>query len=142
MEMEEHILPRSGLSAVKFTGELIAEAASPLPEWEKAKKSSRRWHELRLYRMESGKYVVTVGFRTRHEQESNQDTVQLCESSQDVENFLVGNDGYDPCQFLEGFPSIPKFEKHQERLENRITNDFESRVGELLAQAGFVETFE
>jgi hypothetical protein len=142
MAMEKHTLPRSGLSGVTFTGELIGEATDPLPEWRKAIKDVRRWHELRLFKTGSGKYVVAIGFRSGLEQESAQETVRTCETAEEVERFLIGDDGYDPLQFLEGFPETPKFEKPQQRLEDRVTKDFESRVGLLLANAGFVEEFE
>lgn len=141
MTSEKIVLPRSGLSAASFQGELLAEVVGP-PEAKRRKNVIIRYHELQLYRTDQGKYVVAIGFRTELPQESNQDSVYVCDTQAEVEALLIGDQGYDPCQFLEGFPPWDKFKERQERLEMRVTEEFESRVGQLLASAGFVEELE
>ncbi|MBR9800565.1 hypothetical protein GYB59_02165 [bacterium] len=134
--MEEITLQRTGQPPVRFSGKLVAEAAEPLPPFEKAKFDTRRWHELRLYRHQDGRLVLSIAFRSGLETETPNNAVLVCDSEAAV---VAALEEYDPTEFLEGFPDTPKFEDRQRRLENRVVGDYEQRVAQLLASAGVVE---
>ncbi|WP_231740850.1 hypothetical protein [Thalassoglobus neptunius] len=130
---------------VGFTGELIAEVPGPEDPGKYA-----RWHEFKLYRMESGKYVVLISFRTTAVyggsglKEESHDDVFVCEDADDVTSLLTGfteddkeDDRYDPNQYLVGFPvGVQDYEKKQERLKDQIADSYGVGVGQLLAEAG------
>jgi hypothetical protein len=148
--MQKITLKRTGDIPISFSGELIAEAASPPPDFQLARKDSRRWHELKLFAVAGSKcrYAIAIGFRTRLETETDQDTVIPCRTREEVELVLTGMEcgelksdlePYDPLQFLEGFPDLPRFEDRQRNLENRVAADYRNRVSEILAEAGFTE---
>lgn len=135
-------LPRTGESPVRFQGRQIAEAAEPLPPFKKARTDSRRWHELRLFQHQDGRFIVSIGFRTGMETEINRDLVFIfSDNGAEVIDFLSrkSDDSYDPLEYLEGFPDDPRFDSRQEMLETRVSDDYENRVTLLLGGAGFVE---
>lgn len=137
-------LPRTSLPPLQFTGRQLAAVDEELKPFKRAIDTSRRWHTLHLYRTESGKFVLSVGFRTKFEGEVDRDTVFVCPDEDGVRNVLMG-DGegtYDPLEFIEGFPDDPKYEERQRKMENRILDEFDSRVTRLLGAAGFVEKLD
>lgn len=56
--MQEFVIPRTGFPSVRFNGDMIAEAVATPP------KGRAQWYELRLYRTESGKLVLHIGYRS------------------------------------------------------------------------------
>jgi hypothetical protein len=141
-EHRSYSLTRSGNSPVKFTGRLIAEEIDVPAEPRAGKTDCRRWHFIHLYETKTGKLILYIHFLTAFPGETQQHTVFVCDTMQDVQDHLIGDEGYDPCQYLEGFPDIPKFEKHQSVLEDRIVTDFDSRVGRLLSKTGVAEVID
>lgn len=154
--METHTLPRTANTAVRFKGRLLAEVVEPPRPFKKARTDTRRWFELRLYRHEDGRYVVSIGYRTGDEREQPADDVFVCATQDEVIDLLtVLPDGdeddecrqtYDPTEHVEGFPELhedhPRFQRFRdrhERLMRRVEEEYDRRVGVLLAQAGFVE---
>ena len=141
-------LSRTGERPIQFEGRQIAAATDGLQPFKKAKTDSRRWHELRLFEHQDGRYVVAIGFRTGMETESPRDMAIVCQEQADVVYFLSGvgdprdnTDEHpcDPLECLEGFPDDPRFDQKQRNLEQRVTEDFEQRVTQILDQANFVE---
>lgn len=154
-------LPRTGNTPVRFRGRLLAEVVDAPPPYAKARTDTRRWFELRLFEHEDGRYIVAIGFRTGMETELPADDVFVCDDDQDVLDLLAplpGDEGdvdprqaecrqrYDPVGRVEGFPELrashPKAERYRERtrrLKARIREDFDRRVGILLALADFSE---
>ena len=77
------------------------------------------------------------------ELETPRDTVIVCDDLAGVQKALTDEEeGYDPIEFLAGFPNRPQFAERQRKLEDRVIDDFERRVGQLLDKAGAVETLE
>lgn len=139
-------LQRTGMPPVAFEGVLLAEIADAPVPYEKAKADYRRWHELKLYRHSDGRHVLAIGFRSRHETETPVDTVIVCDTIVDAYEALRDEEQYDPCEFLEGFPTDwpdpvrkAKMERKQRILEDRVNDDYDRRVSQLLAAADYEE---
>lgn len=135
-------LQRTGQQPLQFSGHVVAEVADKPADWVKVN-DTRRWHELRLYQTAKGKYVLLIGFRTQMETEIQRDTVVICDDLAAVQKELTNEkEGYNPLEFVEGFPDRPQFADRQQRLVKRVIDDWDRRVGELLGKAGTVETLE
>lgn len=147
---DEITLDRTGLPPVAFTGTLLAEVADDPPPYKGNEENDRRrWHVLRLFRHEDGRFIVAIGFRTRHDKETPNDEVIVCRDQAELFRVLSLDDNqYDPCEYLQGYPeSWPgdekkehSFRQKQARLEMRVNDDFAARVSQLLRLADLKET--
>lgn len=141
--LPRYTLEQSDTRPVRFSGVLLAEVGAP----ESVGKFSR-WHELRLYKTDSGKYVLNIVFRSNATNsdgeriEPEDHLVEVCDSPDGVDKALRD---YDPLEFVVGFPKgILDWKKKQERLLASVELEFQTRVGKLLKEAakfdaGFVE---
>lgn len=125
-QVETITLPRTGDRPLQFEGEEIASADSRMISG----KQANRWHELALYSTESGKYVISVGYRTQWQGELGNDTAIICASPEAVTEELRG---VDPLAHVVGFPPGAQYAEKRTRLERDITARFEAAVSELLS---------
>lgn len=89
-EMKTFSVKRDGLRDLRFKGEKLAFASG---RWTNGVERNR-WSERRLYKTASGKYVVHSAYRTCWQGESDSDDAVVCDSPQEVYDFLIGeNDG-------------------------------------------------
>ena len=94
-EMEQFTVERDGARPLKFTGELLAEAAtSP-----NTSGTTGRWQELSLYRTKAGKYVCQqIGF-TQWQGEHDRYSAAVCDDVDSVMEFFghgrLAKDLYD-----------------------------------------------
>ena len=58
--MDTFTVPRDGKRSLRFVGEAVAAASSHSHQGP----DQNRWHELRLYKTQSGKYVLVSVHRT------------------------------------------------------------------------------
>jgi len=112
--VQKKVVKRDGQKDLKFTGEPLAEASN---QWI-AGKDQTRWTEIRIYRTDKGKYVVSVIGVTRWQGEQDSHKAEVCETAEEVYKELLTED-------FEGafLPDVAK-----EALEEAAKNDpaFES----------------
>lgn len=134
-DMPQFILQVSNGAPVRFNGELLAEAGVP----ESEPGPYARWHEVRIYRSDSGKYILQICFRSNAMNsdgdaiEPSQDEVFVCESGQSL---LDEATGYEPNRFVVGYPKgISQWEMKQRRLRKNVSMQYDSAIGIALAKA-------
>lgn len=120
-------LTRTGQRPLEFTGEIVAEADS---RWS-AGRENNRWHELALYKTESGKYVLAVDYQTQWEGEHNHHDAWILDSPVDVESILTS---LDPCEHMESMPSAPQFQDKDQKRRQILTWNYKNAVSELLSE--------
>ncbi|MBM83934.1 MAG: hypothetical protein CMJ78_25540 [Planctomycetaceae bacterium] len=136
--MQQFTLPRTGLPPVQFKGEIMASATDPLPPFPKAKADRRRWHELKLVRHEDQRLILAIGYRTGVQSEVNIDIVELFDSETAMIDFLTNE--YDPTEHMDRLPEhLRNAASRQQRMDQRVIDDFEARCSLLLTRAGIVE---
>jgi hypothetical protein len=119
-------LKRTGLRPLQFEGEQIAETTSRQTQGP----CQNRWWSLGLYRT-GERYVVSVSYRTQWQGEHDSDRVEVLNTSEEVEDYLVGH------PFLAGVSGYPKgHEDRQVRLEQALGFCWYAAVTELLAVLG------
>ncbi|WP_437187830.1 hypothetical protein SH668x_001241 [Planctomicrobium sp. SH668] len=133
-EMPDFILEVSNGAPVRFSGELLA-ASAP----QDTSGAHARWHELNLYKSNSGKFVLEVKFRSNSKDSSgtriepDQNDVYVCEDREDIMQAL---DEIDPNEYVIGFPiGVQNWEAKQNRLTRGVKLEFERLSGELLIKA-------
>lgn len=123
--MKEYVLTRTGDRPLKFSGELIAQVDGRIF----AGQEQNRWHELRVYKTASGKYVLEVSYYTQwqgescHHQASVHDTVAGVADEIRVTN---------PLEHLLGYPPHLQFAEKQARLEESLQQRWGVLVSEIL----------
>ena len=81
-DMGTHTIERDNEPALRFTGELIAEASS----WRADRDD--RWTELRLYRTRGGRYICEQVGHTRWQGERTRHSAGVCDTEADVIDWL------------------------------------------------------
>jgi len=130
--MQTYTLRRTGEAPLEFEGELLALANSRQPEGLR----NNRWHELALYRSESGYYLVEVVYRTQWQGELDHHQVAVCVDAGGVPNVLQR---WDPCRHVDGYPPGEQYADRQARLISALTAGYQMAVSDLLAEAGWTE---
>lgn len=121
------VLKRSGKPPLVFRGTLLVDLSGPT----NTKDRRTRWHDLRLYRTETGRYVIEICFQTSWPRETGLYQAHLLENLTAVKESLLA---YDPLQHRVGWPELPEYEKRQKTLEALIRQEYADRVGELLSR--------
>jgi hypothetical protein len=123
---EEVRLERTGKAALRFRGELVAEASS---HFAPGRQERTRWHELRLYRTDGGRHILAIGYQTRWQGEHAHSEAEAVRLSA-LGEYL---DTHNPLASLVGYPSRPEYDDRQAQLEQQLAADFAVVCGELLA---------
>ena len=122
--MKTFILPRTGLPAATFKGELLANVdGKNLPGSNKL----TRWHEIAVYRAESGRFVVHVAFRVTTKHDSPNDQVRIFDEQTDAISFLWNFDCTAAARGWQG----EKYERRDTTLRTHLANAFDQLVSEL-----------
>lgn len=138
------ILTQTGEAPVRFSGEEIAAVTHDPPAPKSKHAGARRWHVLKLFQHDDGRYVASVGFRSQFDMEEPHDEILIAASLSEMADELAD---YDPTEFLHGYPQdwegserrARAFQTKQQNLERRVTEDYDNRVSQLLLAAGYVE---
>lgn len=132
--MPKFILRNTGGRPVKFDGRLIAEVNK---EWRTGRYD--RWFEMRLYRTESGKFVVEIIYR------SNAASRDKTKREEEDHFALVGDNEDEVLEKLEGFdeqasfPGMPPGPRNarekEEEIRRALEDSFDEAMGKLLQVA-------
>ena len=88
--METITLERTGERNLRFKGEMLGSASS---HWINGVEQNR-WTEYEIYKTETGKYVVAITHVTCWQGEVNGYQAEVCNTPEEVYDFLTDNDGY------------------------------------------------
>lgn len=89
--MEKIRLSRTALPELEFQGEQVIRLAGEDADGS----TDGRWHDVAVYRADDGEWVVSIGYRTRQENETPDDFVETARSPKEVEEILSL---YDPTE--------------------------------------------
>lgn len=87
--MQQIVLSPSRLPQVAFDGELLVSACGEDVDGA----TGGRWHDLTVYRTESGEFAVVIAYRTNATGESEDCSVEMAQDESDVDSILSL---YDP----------------------------------------------
>ncbi len=127
--MEKIVLKRTGLRPVEFQGELISEATTKEDEGSQ----KNRWHEIKLFKHEDGRFILHVAWRTQWQGEPEFEEIFDCKTGEEVQATLSQ---IDPVAHLVGFPPGKKFEEKQIRLIQIVKTTFKIATSEVLEGIG------
>ena len=131
--MPEYLVPRFSDAPLAFSGELLATVSG---QNTRPEKTNKRWHEIDLFRTDSGKFVVAVRFRCETSFDDPYDDAEALDSSEVVVRFL---NEFDPCEHIRGWPR-PSHAQQDDRLRDALTNSFDRLVAQLIgSRAEFAE---
>lgn len=122
--MKSYTLDRTGDRPLQFTGELLAGADTRQHQGA----GQNRWWELALYREESGKYVLAIGYRTQWQGEHNGDVAYVADNAAGIVGDARKHLYLDGCS---GFPS--GHAERQARLESDLRHCWEEGLTEILS---------
>lgn len=125
--MERITLRRTGSHPLTFLGDQLAEVSG----FRFGDREQSRWHELALYRTESGRHVLSIGFRTRWQGEVDHDEAHHADTSAEVLNQLTA---YDPLAHIAGYPPGEAYIEKQRRLEDDICRRWNATITALYDQ--------
>jgi hypothetical protein len=129
-------LERFGDAPLAFSGFCIAEESAAHAT---GKKQLTRKFWLALYRTDSGKYVVSIQYRSDLRNETEVDFAQVCQTPADVRAALAASsERIDKLGI--GYPALPQYEQLQASLMASLRVAFNDTVGRLLSLPEFVET--
>lgn len=129
--MQTITLPRSGQAPLQFTGDQVAESGSR----DTKGPCQTRWHEMVVYRAESGKLVLAIEYKTQWQGEHDRFQAWVCETPAGLRERLAE---VDPFADLIGFPPGAQFDAKRQHTEKCLRQCWEGAVSELLA--AFPET--
>lgn len=128
--MQTITLHRSGQAPLQFTGDLLAAAGSRDTQGP----CQTRYHDLAVYRTETGKLVLAIEYQTQWQGEHDRAHAWVCETPADLRAQLAT---IDPLGDLIGFPPGAQFDAKRQHTEKCLRQCWEGAVSELLA--GFPE---
>jgi hypothetical protein len=114
MPEREHIIPRTGRPELTFTGRLVAQSVQK-------EGVSNRWHNIRVFKTHSGKYVAWIAYRTRWNGERCVSCAQACDTIAALVAFLAD---YYPGRWLIGFPDRPEYRVKQTALRTHLEEQY------------------
>ena len=123
---QEFTLTRTGDRPLVFAGEKIAEVDGRIHSGQE----QNRWHEIRAYRTDGGKYVLEIEYCTCWQGEDGHSSVTVHDTPTALVNELKS---YYPLEYVLGYPPHPQFTEKQARLENSLQLRWRTLVSELLA---------
>ncbi len=115
----------SGARPLQFDGELIAESDSRQTQGP----CQYRWYELELYRPDTGKYVVAIGYRTQWQGELARDEAHVEDTVGGAVEVLRSTIPELP---LHGFPPGQHYDEKRAHVERAVRAGYEHAVSELL----------
>jgi hypothetical protein len=118
-------LNRTGDRSIMFEGELISKVDTRII----AGKDHNRWHELAVYRTDSGRLVAFVGYRTQWAGEIDRDDAHVCNSPEEILEFFKF---VDVLAGLLGYPPGAQFHEKQARIERELSQRYDAAISEVM----------
>lgn len=129
-QVEPISLPRAGLRSLKLRGRLVAESTSESPNSKSP--LSNRWHEIRLYRLDSGQFAVSITYHSRWEGETQGwSGAAVLGDLVEVERYLGE---FDPNSTVRGFPPGEAYRVKAAALARDIQDGWNAAVSTLWSQ--------
>lgn len=125
-------LLRTGNAPLEFEGEKIAGVSGQRFRG----KQRNRWHELALYRLADGRFVLSLRYRTQWEGEAEADEAHVCADQAELLQVLRG---VDPADRVQGYPPHEVYAAKQARLIEDLRVTCENLISDLLEEAGITE---
>lgn len=122
--MQTITLTRTGDRPLEFEGAEVASADTRQTQGP----CENRWWNLALYRADSGKYVLHIGYRTQWQGEHATDTVYVADDAASAAELLHA---HPYTAGIHGYP--PGRDDRQARLEQMLRQCWEAGITELLA---------
>jgi len=133
--MATFTLKRSGTAALKFSGDLIAEASSK----QRQGPGQNRWFELAAYGLEAGGYIAALGYRTCWQGEQDVDYAERLADAAGVRQHFANFDPCDPALWR-GIPeNVHDAGRRNSYYRDAIAAAYREAVSELLAGDEFAE---
>lgn len=118
--MEQISLSPTGLAAIKFAGDLLIE----LHGEDSDSQTAGRWHDISVYRTDSGSLATCVAYRTQVPTESENCHVDIAEDVADVDNILSL---YEPKQHV-----VMEAGTARNRVVDTVVRRYDQQVNEVL----------
>jgi hypothetical protein len=134
MPLEQHVLQRTGLTPIRFTGTLVSEGSSKPPQGRR--NTRHRWHEVAVYATTDGRYVAKVDYLTDWITERPHRSATVCANHADLANFLTN---LDPTAYVIGYPDDERYDEKQRRLLLNIELRYQELVSAVLNLPQFQE---
>lgn len=125
------LLPRTGQPPLSFAGVLITSASS---RWVSGREQNR-WHEVAIYELPGGGYVLGIGYRTLWQGEEGRDIAFGMDSKEELSSFL--QEDFFPEESM-GEPPLRGRERWEESCE-KLRRGWESILSEVYEGLGIVE---
>lgn len=122
MAVQEFRFLRSGKVPLACSGELLFEATSKKEEHPTL---SRRWHNLKIVKLKSGRVVVAIEFDTSWASETPRYEADVCNDLNEAVNYARE---FDPADKVNGFP--PHMPERQERLIAELEAGYDAMCDE------------
>ena len=131
--MPDFLIPRFADAPLAFTGERLATVSG---QFTRPGKQNKRWHEIHVYRTDSGKYVVSILFRCDTSHDDPYDEAEVFGTPGDVVEYLQT---FDPVDRVRGWP-VETHAEQDRRLREALTANFDRLVAQLIgSRAEFAE---
>lgn len=125
--MQTFELKRTGQRPIRFVGEKLASSSG----WTQPEPS--RWHELAVYRTDSGGFVVSITLRSRYQGELDQYRVEHSLDAVEMEAILRG---YNPCPEGIGYPPGDTYAERHARVHADLRRRYEAQITEIFEALG------
>jgi hypothetical protein len=130
MTTTTHTLRRTGDAPLAFTGQLLRAATTRLPKTPR----ENRWHELTVYTVDGGGYVLSVEYHTCWQGEDSHSFAVFCRPPRDV---VAALREYDPCEYVHGYPPGEAYAERQAALLVALRSGWEGAVSRILDSPEF-----
>ena len=124
--MPEYTVPRFDEAPLAFEGELLASVSG---QHTRPGKTNNRWHEIDLFKTQSGKYVVAIRFCCATQHDDPYEDAEVFTTPQESLAFLHD---YDPVENVRGWP-LAKNADNDRRLREALVGNFERLVAQIVA---------
>lgn len=127
--MQDITLERSGQAPLRVRAEEIASSDGRILSG----KEQTRYHQMDLYRLEDGRYALSIVYSTQWAGELGRCEAFPLMSPGDVTSKLSQ---WDPTAYVAGFPAAEQYKDRQARLLTSIRHAWDHLVTDLLRKAG------
>jgi|AACY02.16.fsa_nt_gi hypothetical protein len=131
--MKKYTVIRTGEMPLQFEGELLWEETS------KERPEDSRWHELRLYRTENGKYVVEILSVSTYRHEGQTSSANVFDTLKAAcREFL----DFPPFCCFKGYPPWSDRQEDQAKLEDWVCRRYREAASRLVDRLGPADIVE
>ena len=134
-ESKRHRLERTGAPPLVFTGKQVAREIGRHGDLE-----VQRFHDITVYQTRAGQLVAHVEYLTLWRGEHGY--AWTTQPSKDPAEIVAELQGYDPVQYVQGFPDDPKYAGRQANLTNHVLGAWDEQLTAIIATLGVEEEIE